>query len=1153
MTVPFVHLQTHSEYSMLLGAARIKDLIAKAKEFGQTALALTDHGNMFGAVEFFVSCKKAGIKPIIGCEFFVAPDTRFNTNYSPGVTAWHKLIFLAKNQNGYKNLLQLCSLAYTEGFYNKPRIDWELIKKYHEGLFCLTLNHQGEIGSLLVSQRLVDAEMRLDVFADIFGKENVFLCVQKLGEAKENIVNQSFLNLHKKADWKLLAVNDIHYVNQGDGDAHSVLLCIEDGWKIDDEKRPQFPSHNFYLRSSEEMQQLFSMYPGALENSVEIAENCKIDIEFGKQYYPQCEIPPGFSDGDAYLSHLSEEGLKTRYSEITPELKNRLHYELEIMKKTNVAGYMLIVQDFIDAARKMGIPVGPGRGSAVGSLVSYCIGITDVDPIRYKLLFERFLNPERVSMPDIDTDFSDLDRDRIIQYVVKKYGKESVAQIVTYGRMKAKMVLRDVGRVMGMEASHLNFLCKLFPANNPFADLRAAIKESPELRDALDSDTQHKRLLEVGLKLEGFVRQAGMHAAAVIITPQAVVNFAPLFKQPGSDNVMIQYDKTYLDDLGLLKMDFLGLRNLSVIQDCLEMIRKEHHVTLNPLDLPEGDEKTLELLGKGLTVGVFQFESGGMQDYLRKLKPSNLEDIIAMSALYRPGPIEFIPQFIARKHGQEKIDCFHKDLEDILMETYGVIVYQEQVMQIAQKLSGFTLGGADLLRRAMSKKDVAKMDAMKPKFVNGAVERGYASSLAERIWEVLVPFSSYAFNKSHSAAYAFIAYQTAFLKAHYPASFMAANMTSEMQDTTRLVVLIQDCKNLKVEILFPNINVSTSKFRASGNQIVYGLGGVKNVGLSAVDKIVVERQKNGPYISIFDLCRRVDGHVLNRRALESLIFAGALDELDGNRAQQFATVEMAMDLAARRHEDRLLGQTSMFDMGDSKTSLEDGDPSLPDVEPWPYTEMLQKEKEVLGLFLSGHPLEPLRPEMEAFATSTLDPSRLESIQTDANVVFGGVITKIKTRISAKDNRTFAFAELEDFVGTVEVTFWSDTFEEVRHLVELDSMVLIRGKFQRDHERNRYKIIANKVLPLNEAREKLTKSIHLRLRTAGLQKENADNLFEICAANTGSCRLVIHMQNVKHPEVVILSDKTLVDSGKEFTDQVERLLGQGSVWLSSKSG
>ncbi len=1161
---------------MLRATPRIGGLIKAAQAMGQTALALTDHGNMFGMLEFYTAAHKAGIKPVIGCDLYVAPDARANVNYAPGERPWHRLTVLAENEAGYRNLLQLCSAGHLEGFFQKPRVDRELLARHAEGLFFLVPNLDSEPGWHYLKGQEQRGRDHLEFLASLggeghAGRDRVFLVVQDHGVADERTVNNFFLQLHEAEGWNLLAGNDVHYVAKKDARAHEILLCIEANARSADADHPRFPSDQYYLKSGEEMAAALGRFPGALENTARLAAACNVEITFGTLYLPQFPIPPEFGDADVYLAHLAHEGLKARYDAPDDALRERLDYELTVMKNMGVAGYMLIVQDFINAAKARGIPVGPGRGSAVGSLVCYAIGITDVDPVRYNLLFERFLNPERVSMPDIDTDFSDSGRAEVIQYVVDKYGTESVAQIVTYGRLKAKAVLKDVARVLGIDHREVERINKFIPPLSkglvrPPHDKNRDNTYASDLQEVMQAISsggeQYKLLWEHALSLEGVVRQAGMHAAAVIIAPKAVVNFAPLFRQPASDQVMIQYDMRYSEDIGLLKMDFLGLRNLSVIQDAIAQIKRNHGVDIDPLKLDMEDPVTLAMLGRGQTVGVFQFESGGMQDYLRKLQPSGLEDLIAMNALYRPGPMANIPDYIARKRGHQRPDYYHKDLEPILRETYGVIVYQEQVMQLAQVLAGFTLGGADLLRRAMGKKDEKKMKELKPKFVGGAKERGYDPAMAEKLWDILIPFSSYAFNKSHSAAYALVGYQTAWLKANYPAEFMAANMNSEMQDTARLVVLLNECRQIGVEVQFPDINRSNAHFRAENGKIVYGLAGVKNVGLAAVEKLVEEREANGHFRSLFDLCRRVDGQALNRRALESLILAGALpDDLPGNRAQQFAAVETALAWAAGLQADRELGQVSLFG-GDASADEDNGsagglgtdEPPLPAVDPWPYHEMLEKEKEVLGLYLSGHPLEPYRAELEGFASSALDPERLRMIASGSNVILGGMITRLKQRISNKDNKTFAFADLEDFTGKVDVAIWTDVFEEVRHDVEVDSMVLIRGTLSWDEERRVHKLTASRVMPLAGARDQLARSVHMRLRTAGLQPEQLEELRAVCEANPGPCRLVFHLESEhahRDEAVDVVSERYLVDPGAECFDRLRELAGTGNVWLSAK--
>lgn len=1149
----FVHLQTHSEYSMLLGAIHIKPLISKVKKMGQSAIALTDHGNMFGTLEFYNQAKKEGIKSILGCDFYLAPDSRKNSQYSTGEPWRFKITLLAENQQGYKNLLKLVSAGYLEGYYLKPRIDKEILKQYSQGLIAILNNYQSEVGYYLTSPQQDKALSCLEEYLGIFGPSHLFLGVQDHQVPEEKIVNQAFLQFHQQKNIPLVAINDVHYLNQEDWQAHEVLLCIDGGYQLEDSERIRFPSHEYYLKSTEEMVALLDKYPGAIDNTVEIAQRCQVEIEFGKLYWPKCPIPKDFPDDDAYLAHLAWEGLKTRYTEITPEIRERCQFELDTMKKMGVAGYMLIVQDFINASRQMGIPVGPGRGSAVGSLVSYCIGITDVDPLRFNLLFERFLNPERVSMPDIDTDFSDLDRARVIKYVVNKYGSDSVAQIVTYGRMKAKMVLRDVGRVLGFEAQELNRLCKLFPADKPFADLKESVESSPQLATELDTSEATKRLKDIALKLEGTVRQAGMHAAAVIIAPEPVVNFAPLFKQPDSDQIMIQYDKQYSEDIGLLKMDFLGLRNLSVIQESAEQINQNNPNPIDIRNLPEKDPKTLQLLAKGQTVGVFQFESRGMQDYLRKLIPSGIEDLIAMNALYRPGPIENIPSYIARKNGNEPIHYYHPDLEPILGETYGVIVYQEQVMQIAQKLSGFTLGEADEMRRVMAKKKVDKMEQMRPKFVQGAKDRKYPAEIAEKIWDVLVPFSSYAFNKSHSAAYATIAYQTAFLKAHFPAQFLTANLNSEINDTERLVILLNDCSQLGIEILPPDINASFPRFTCVNEKSIrYGLAGIKNVGLSLAEKLVSERKNKGVFASLLDLCLRLNSHDLNRRALESLIYAGAMDTLKGSRAQQFAAVENILLVSGKEQKTRELGQTSLFSMDSPAEQEHEYKDLIPNVDPWPYGEMLHKEKEVLGLYLSGHPLESFRLELEAFPSCGLSKDELSEYKPDTDVIIGGTLTRIKTRISQRDKRAFAFGEVEDFLGKIEVVFWSDTYEKVSENLNPDTMILVKGKLKKETDQKvEYKIIAENVILLEEAKERLTRSIHVHFNTIGIQPQQIEKLIQLCKDYEGKCQLQLMVEGSHFKNAKIVSEKIFVSTENEFFQKLQKLPGVQKIKLSSK--
>jgi DNA polymerase-3 subunit alpha len=827
-------------------------------------------------------------------------------------------------------------------------------------------------------------------------------------------------------------------------------------------------------------------------------------------------------------------------------------------------GYFLIVWDFIRYAREEGIPVGPGRGSAAGSLVAWCMRITDVDPIDYDLLFERFLNPERISLPDIDVDFCERRRGEVIDYVTRKYGRENVAQIITFGTMKAKAVVRDVGRVLEMSYADVDRIAKQIPAALDMT-LDKALAENPVLKDMAAKDPKVKEVLDIGRRLEGMSRHASVHAAGVVIAPGPITDYAPLYKGQ-RDEITTQWNMKEVERVGLLKMDFLGLSTLTLIDDALKEIKRTEGIVLDIDSIPLDDAKTYKVFQEGAAFGIFQFESSGMRELLRKAKPDRLDDLIALNALYRPGPLKsgMVDDYIARKQGLKEVKYDLPQLAPILQDTYGVIAYQEQVMLIAQALAGFSLAQADMLRKAMGKKDPKVMAKMRADFMSGAMAKGINEKKATKIFDLMEYFAGYGFNKSHSTAYAFLAYQTAYLKANYTAEFMAANMNSEMQDTSRLVVLLNECKQMGVEVLFPDINRSEATFRAENGKIVYGLAGIKNVGLQAVEALVAERVANGPFTSLFDLCKRVNGQALNRRALESLILAGALpDELPGNRAQQFAAVETALAWAAGLQADRELGQVSLFDLGNDTGSDAGGggsspgalgahEPPLPDVDPWPYHEMLEKEKEVLGLYLSGHPLEPYRVELEGFATSPLDPERLGTVPSGTNVILGGMITRLKQRISPKDNRTFAFADLEDFTGKVDVAIWSDVFESVRHQVEVDSMVLIRGALTWDEERRVHKLTASKVLNLSEAREKLAKSVHMRLRSAGLQPEQLEQLKEVCTEHPGECRLVFHVETPHRDPLDVVSEALTISPEPDCFKRLQEFAGAGNVWLSAKS-
>ncbi|MFP4522785.1 MAG: DNA polymerase III subunit alpha, partial [Fibrobacterota bacterium] len=869
----FVHLHNHTEYSMLDGAIKIKDMLDKAEKCGMQSIAITDHGNMFGAIDFYQAAEKRGIKPIFGCEFYLSPDSRKNRNYGRSDLKYYHLICLAENLHGYKNLMELSSIGYKEGFYYKPRIDKECLREHSKGLIGLSACVQGEIPYLLIHNSPEKARFALTEYLDIFGEGNFFLELQDHGLESERQAAPLLMELSRESGVPLAATNDMHYLDKEDFEAHESLLCIGTRTVLSDPNRMRFNSDQIYFKTEEEMRTVFPDNPEVFDITVKIAERCNVKLS-SNLFWPEARKPPEFRTDQEYLRHLSYEGAKKKYSEITPEIKERLELELSIMDKMEASGYMLIVRDFISRAREIDVPVGPGRGSCVGSLVAYCLGITAVEPLRYSLLFERFLNPERQSMPDIDVDFADRDRQRVIDYVTKKYGRDAVCQIGTIGRMKAKAVIRDVGRVMEVPLPEVDKIAKLIDQKS---DLAGSYNDSVEFRQLIDSSALYKKMFDISRRLEGLARQPGVHAAGVIIAPRPVVECAPVFvahgKNGSEDTVASQYDGHFVEDVGLLKMDFLGLRNLTVIKDALFWIKKNYGKDIDMENVDLDDPDAYGLFSEGRTVGVFQFESPGMREYLKTLKPTCLEDLIAMCALYRPGPMDNIPSYINRKHGKEEPTYYHELLKPVLISTYGIFIYQEQVMQAAQVMAGYSLGQADLLRRAMGKKKIEAMKKHREMFIKGAAEKKIPESKAVEIFEVLEKFASYGFNKSHAAAYAFLAYQTAYLKTKYPQEFMAANMTSELQDNERITVLMDDCKKMGIDVLPPDINKSYHNFvPLPENKIMFGLAAIKNVGQGVTEEIIKERDDNGPYSSIFDFVLRMEGK-MNRRTLESLIYS----------------------------------------------------------------------------------------------------------------------------------------------------------------------------------------------------------------------------------------------------------------------------------------
>jgi len=1139
--VEFVHLHNHSHYSLLDGACRIEDLVAQCANYEMPALALTDHGNMFGAIEFYRAALSAGIKPILGIETYVAPRSRFERVAGKGgAESSYHLVLLAKNEKGYRNLLKLATIGYLDGYYYKPRVDKEVLREHSEGLIALSACIKGEIAQKLLKNE-VDAARRVALeYREIFG-DDFYLEIQNHGLPQEERILPAIVELGRELGIKVVATNDIHYLKREHAEAHDVLLCLQTQKDRNDPTRLRYETDQIYFKSYEEMREAFREYPEALANTLEVANKCNLILELGRPLLPQYQLPPEAQSLklDEYLASLAREGLRARYPVVTRELEHRLEHELEIIRKTGYAGYFLIVKDFVDFARSNGIPVGPGRGSAAGSLVSYCLGITNVDPVKYGLLFERFLNPERVTMPDIDIDFCYERRDEVINYVKRKYGSENVAQIITFGTMAARAVVRDVGRVLGFPYAEVDRVAKLVPQTLGIK-LREAIDQEPRLRELIDSSERYKKLFEISLVLEGLARHASTHAAGVVITPDALTNHTPLYKSKEGE-ITTQYDMKSLEAIGLLKMDFLGLRTLTVIHDTVRMLaEKGTHVDIDkiPLDDPE----TFELFGRGETVAVFQFESSGMREYLRKLKPRCLEDLIAMNALYRPGPMEMIDDFILRKQGKTQIEYLHPKLEPILKETYGVIVYQEQVMRIASELAGFSLGKADLLRRAMGKKKAELMVSQRQEFVEGARERGIAPETAEAIFDLMERFAQYGFNKSHAAAYSIVAYQTAYLKAHFPAEFMAATLTSEMADSKRIVTLIDECRRMGLRVLPPDVNESHATFTVTDQGIRFGLAAVKNVGVQAINSIVQARKRHGRFRTIFELCQRVDLRHVNKKVLESLIQAGAMDSLEGHRAQLMAAVDLAIQFGQRMQGSRLLEQADLFAGSDEVAATLQ--PRLPDVPEWSHGETLAREKQLLGFYVSGHPLEKYEQEVRAFSTVTLDS--LAELPDQAAVRVAGVVTGVSVR-SSDGQRPFAFLSLEDFSGSAEVLVFSEPLERYRDLLREEAMLLVKGKVSHREEQDA-KIIAEEILPLEEAHQRLTKRIRLAFDLQATDENLVENVRRLLSENPGGCPVIIELRNTGNGDYVLRSVRFKVEPSSSLFRSLRALLGQDNVQL-----
>ncbi|MBQ2317324.1 MAG: DNA polymerase III subunit alpha [Lachnospiraceae bacterium] len=1162
----FVHLHTHTEYSLLDGSNKIVEYVAKVKDMGMTAAAITDHGVMYGVIDFYRECKKAGINPVLGCEVYVAPGSRFERELSHGEDRYYHLILLAENDLGYANLMKIVSIGFVDGYYYKPRVDFETLEKYHEGIICLSACLAGEVARLLERGLYDEAKAVALKYEACFGKGNYFLEMQDHGIPAQRTVNQGLLRMSQETGIELVCTNDCHYTNAEDADAHDLLLCIQTGKKVQDEDRMRYEGGQYYVKSEEEMRSLFSYAPQALENTQKIADRCHVEIEFGNTKLPHFEVPEGY-DSWTYLNKLCHDGLERRYAASkTPEelekIRTQLDYELGVIKRMGYVDYFLIVWDFINYARMNGIPVGPGRGSAAGSLVSYTTGITDIDPIRYSLLFERFLNPERVSMPDIDVDICYERRGEVIDYVVDKYGKDCVTQIVTFGTMKAKNAIRDVGRVLDLPYTYVDSVAKQIPnvLNITIAD---ALKLNPELKTMYDTDETVKSLIDYAMRLEGLPRNTSMHAAGVVIASKPMDEFVPVAK--GADGTIVtQFTMVTIEELGLLKMDFLGLRTLTVINDAVKMIRANTGRDIDFRNMECDDPKVFELISSGRCEGIFQLESGGMKGFMKELHPESLEDVIAGISLYRPGPMDFIPNYIRGKNDKASIRYETPELEPILKATYGCIVYQEQVMQIFQNLAGYSMGQADNIRRAMSKKKQYVIDAERANFVDGNAEEnipgcvgnGIDRNAANRIYDSMVDFAKYAFNKSHAACYAVVAYQTAYLKLYYPKEFMAALMTSVIDSASgKIANYIQVCRDMNIPVLPPDINAGEGVFSVDGDGIRYGMYAIKSVGRPVIDHIVEERKAHGPYKNLEEFINRVNGREVNKRSLENLIKAGAMDCLEGNRRQKVYVFPMILDSVNESKKKNMEGQVSLFDLvpEETKSSFEIQFPDQPEFD---KEVKLAFEKEVLGIYVSGHPLEDYLDVMGRICTAKSTDFLLQEpeegnmtgedattiVKDKQKVTVGGMIVDVRT-IFTKKNQMMAYVTIEDLYGTMEVIVFPRDFERNRRVLVEDSKVFISGRVDAQEEKDA-KLLCESVTPFEE----ISKTLWIQFETKEDYESMEQGLFDAIAGNEGRDHIKIYVKNPK--AIKELPSKYNICADTETVQKLSEKFGADNVKVVS---
>lgn len=1136
----FIHLHLHTQYSLLDGACRIPELLELANHYKMDSLAITDHGNMFGAIDFYIAAQKAGIKPIIGCEVYVAPQSRLEKTSGSIDEASRHFILLVKDETGYQNLMKLVSIGYLEGFYYRPRIDKETLSQYQKGLIGLSACLKGEIPSLLQQRRFNDALKTADEFANILGKDNFYLEIQENLIPEQKIANEGLIKIAKELGIGLVATNDVHYLKKEDARSHEALLCIQTQTTLDDPGRMRFQTDEFYFKSPEEMKELFKETPEAIKNSLEIANRCNLELNFSKIHLPKYEPPQGKTK-EGFLRELAESGLKERFTVVDEPVRNRLEHELKIIEDTGFTGYFLIVWDFIHYAKSQGIPVGPGRGSAAGSLVSYLLGITDINPLNYGLLFERFLNPERLGLPDIDIDFCYERRNEVIDYVTKKYGQKNVAQIITFGTMQARAVVRDVGRVMAIAYAEVDRIAKLIPPE-PNMTLKHALESESELNRLYKTDPQITQLINTALPLEGLNRHASVHAAGVVITDKPMDTYMPLFKTQ-DDQITTGYSMGALEKIGLLKMDFLGLRTLTVINETLKAIKQTKNKTVDIENIPLDDPVTYSLLNAAQTIGIFQLESTGMRDLLKKLEPDRFEDLIALLALYRPGPIgsRMLDDFIQRRHKRVPLRYDHKKLEPILKETYGIMVYQEQIMQTASELAGFTLAQADLLRRAMSKKIPEVMEQQRKTFILGCAKNSINESVASRIFDLVEFFSGYGFNKSHSAAYALISYRTAYLKANYPIEFMTALLTSERDNTDKIVEYVNEAGRMTIKVLPPDINESSILFKVlDKNTICFGLLAIKNVGLGASESII-QAQKEAPFKSLEDFCRRIDLRLVNHKVLESLIKCGALDSFLVPRARMCAGLDKILEIVSKAQRERAKGQLSFFDTGSSQNGFKRGI-DLPEVKEWPEPQLLAFEKEMLGFYTSGHPLSRYATQLKRFTSTTT--ASLAQHKDGEEIKIVGLIAKIKQTTTRAKQEKMAILKLEDLEGIVEALVFPAAFQKVSHYLIPSTVVLAKGRL--DLKEETPKLIVNDLFPMEEV-YKLISRVSINL--SGARENLFESLKELLASSPGKTPIYLHIDTPgKAPVQLVVGNGLFIEPSEKLIQQIENLLGEDRLSL-----